>query len=163
MYKQIIIVRKDLDMSHGKMAAQVAHAAMAFLTTQIREKARKVWDREALQKYFDGVFGYEDAVSPDLVYKADLEFDQGTVDEWIDGAFTKCILEAKNKTRLLKAVEMAEELGMVEGKDYFLIRDNCYTELTPEEDGRCLTCIGFRPLPAEEADKIGKKYHLYVG
>ena len=30
MYKQIIIARKDLDMSSGKLAAQVSHASMAF-------------------------------------------------------------------------------------------------------------------------------------
>ena len=34
--KQIIIVRKDLNMSKGKMAAQVAHASMAFLTNAIK-------------------------------------------------------------------------------------------------------------------------------
>lgn len=37
MYKQIIIVRKDLNMSHGKMAAQVSHASMAFLSWFIFE------------------------------------------------------------------------------------------------------------------------------
>ena len=35
-YKQIIIARKDLDMSPGKLAAQVSHGSMAFLTTMIR-------------------------------------------------------------------------------------------------------------------------------
>lgn len=39
MYKQLIIARKDLDMSPGKLAAQVSHASMAFLTTAIRKKA----------------------------------------------------------------------------------------------------------------------------
>ncbi len=62
---------------------------------------------------------------------------------------------------------MAKELGMEEGVDYFLIKDNCYTELEPEEVddygvGRTLTCVGFRPMDSEVIDQIGKKYHLYV-
>ena len=61
---------------------------------------------------------------------------------------------------------MAEELGMVEGKDFFLIKDACNTELTPEEIdengvGRTLTCIGFKPLDDETAWKISKKFQLY--
>lgn len=42
MYKQVIIVNKELNMSHGKMAAQVSHASMAFLTTMIQKQAKKV-------------------------------------------------------------------------------------------------------------------------
>lgn len=57
---------------------------------------------------------------------------------------------------------MAEESGMKEGEDFFLIRGNCYTEITPEEDGKTLTCIGFRPMDEEDIDKIGRKYHLYM-
>lgn len=38
--KQIIIVRKDLNMSKGKMAAQVAHASMAFLTSVMKKILR---------------------------------------------------------------------------------------------------------------------------
>jgi PTH2 family peptidyl-tRNA hydrolase len=62
---------------------------------------------------------------------------------------------------------MAEEMGMVEGKDYYLIKDSCRTELEPEEIdengvGRILTCIGFKPMDSEIIDKIGRKYHLYV-
>ena len=38
MYKQVIIARKDLDMSPGKLAAQVSHASMAFITSMIRGK-----------------------------------------------------------------------------------------------------------------------------
>lgn len=36
MYKQIIIARKDLNMSSGKLAAQVSHCSMAFLNWFIR-------------------------------------------------------------------------------------------------------------------------------
>ena len=66
----------------------------------------------------------------------------------------------------MKAITMAEELGLTEGEDFFLIKDNCLTELEPEEVdengvGRTLTCIGFRPLPDEVAHKISRKYQLY--
>lgn len=56
---------------------------------------------------------------------------------------------------------------MKEGEDFFLIKDNCYTELEPEEIGedgigRTLTCIGFKPMDSEVIDQIGKKYHLWT-
>ena len=86
----------------------------------------------------------------------------GILHNWIEGEFTKCVLQAKNKNQLLKAKTMAEELGMVEGKDFWLIKDNCHTELEPEEDGRTLTVIGFRPMDSEFIDQIGRKYHLYM-
>ena len=42
-YKQIIVVNKELNMSKGKMAAQVSHASMAFLTRMIqRNTVRKI-------------------------------------------------------------------------------------------------------------------------
>ena len=40
--KQIIIVRKDLNMSKGKMSAQVAHASMAFLTNALKNVGHKM-------------------------------------------------------------------------------------------------------------------------
>ena len=42
MYKQIIIARKDLNMSSGKLSAQVAHGSMAFLTWMIRNNTTKL-------------------------------------------------------------------------------------------------------------------------
>ena len=35
----------------------------------------------------------------------------------------------------MKAVTIAEDLGLQEGKDFFLIKDCCLTELEPEEIG----------------------------
>ena len=35
--RQLIIARKDLHMSPGKLAAQVSHASMAFLTAAIKK------------------------------------------------------------------------------------------------------------------------------
>jgi PTH2 family peptidyl-tRNA hydrolase len=36
--KQVIVIRKDLNMRKGKMVAQGAHAAMAFLTETLRNE-----------------------------------------------------------------------------------------------------------------------------
>lgn len=47
-------------------------------------------------------------------------------------------------------------MGMKENEDFWLIRDNCHTELEPEEDWKILTCIGFKPMDSEFIDKIGK-------
>lgn len=143
MYKQVIIVRKDLDMSPGKLAAQVSHASMAFLTNMIR---RSILGEPTLEGN----------------YLSLLKFDKNLYKQWLNGSFTKCVLQAKNKNQLLKAKIMAEELGMKELEDFFLIRDECRTELNPEdEDGRTLTCIGFKPMDSEIIDKIGKRYQLY--
>jgi PTH2 family peptidyl-tRNA hydrolase len=142
MYKQIIIARKDLGLSPGKLAAQVAHGSMAFLSRFIQENV-------------------------DLDGHVNAWFDKAILENWINGIFTKIVLQAKNRNQLLKAVEMAKTLGMEEDKDFFLIKDCCLTELEPEEFdengiGRTLTCIGFKPMDAEIIDQIGKKYHTYV-
>ena len=42
-YKQVIVVNKELDMSKGKMAAQVSHASMAFLTRMIQANTKQVY------------------------------------------------------------------------------------------------------------------------
>ncbi len=148
MYKQIIIVRKDLQMSIGKICSQVSHASMAFLTNTIRNE----WSKNTT--YFkDNEYK--------TYYSVELTFDKDIFEQWIDGEFTKCVLKAKNKSQLLKAKTLAEEMGMTENEDFFCIYDNCHTELTPEDNGRTLTCIGFKPMDSEVIDKIGKKYQLY--
>lgn len=148
--RQLIIARKDLNMSPGKLAAQVAHAAMAFMTQPMRRiPPSKVYRN-----------GEVIAVMPQMFMQVDV------YNDWIKGIFTKTVCEAKNYNQMMKAVAIAEELGLTEGVDYFLIKDACLTELEPEEVdengvGRTLTCIGFRPLPDDLAHKISKKFQLY--
>lgn len=140
--RQLIIARKDLHMSAGKLAAQVSHASMAWLSHVIRRSPRT-----------DDGNKYTYAV----------EIEKNIVEQWLNGIFTKTVCEAKTKAHLLKSVTLAEEQGLQEGTDFFLIKDSCLTELEPEEeDGTTLTCIGFRPLPDEVAHAISRKYHLYV-
>ena len=150
-YKQVIIARKDLNMSAGKLAAQVAHASMAFLTTWIK-----------MNTCDDGW----DLIERDGYYFVDGRFPKDLWDGWINGKFTKTVVEARNKNQLDKAILWAQEQGFHEGVDYFLIRDACLTELEPEEVdengiGRTLTCIGFRPLPEDLANELSHKFPLY--
>lgn len=149
--RQLIIARKDLNMSAGKLAAQVSHASMAFLTAPLRDTKD---DKNKIKRIENGDYVFE------------IKMDAETYNNWICGIFTKTICEARNRNQLLKAKKMAEEIGMKEGKDFFLIKDNCLTELEPEEIdengvGRTLTCIGFRPLPDDVAQEISRKFQLY--
>jgi len=188
-YKQLIIARKDLNMSPGKLAAQVSHGSMAWLTTAIKRRARRCDDtlfqvaeyrhpdlaRLALDASKEGKVwfnakkqedGHIVACDPKPYYQATLVFDRELFENWIQGSFTKVVCEAKNRNQLLKAVGIAQELGLEEGKDYFLIKDNCLTELEPEEVdengvGRTLTVVGFRPLDAKTCAKISRKFQLY--
>lgn len=138
--RQLIIARKDLNMSAGKLAAQVAHASLVYFARWLAG--------HYCMGYIEG------------------EFPDDIMQEWIGGIFTKTVCEAKNYNQLMKAKTLAEELGLKEGIDFFLIKDACLTELEPEEIdengvGRTLTCIGFRPLDDETAWKISKKFQLY--
>lgn len=191
-------------MSPGKLAAQVSHASIMFLTWTIRHNIKKIinertgraYDCNGKPQYYrhphlnnfaeiarnngEKVFYYKPE-NPYMPYSkqvmcdgytinkyhTEFDIDKDLYEQWIAGNFTKCVLQAKNKNQLLKAMDIAEEMGMLEGEDFWLVKDNCYTELEPEEFdkngiGRTLTCIGFKPMDSEIIDKIGKKYHLYV-
>ncbi|MBI4017682.1 MAG: peptidyl-tRNA hydrolase [Candidatus Aenigmarchaeota archaeon] len=54
MYKQVIVVRTDLGMSSGKIAAQVAHASIQAWKNS-RDTARKTWEREGSKKVVLGI------------------------------------------------------------------------------------------------------------
>lgn len=129
-------------MSPGKLAAQVSHASIAFLIEKL------YWGSKEIIRERDGLIG--------------ISLDRDLFHNWVAESETKVVCGARNKERLLQAVEMAKELGMEENKDYWLIYDACRTELESESLNGTLTCIGFRPMEAEEIDKIGKNYHFIV-
>jgi PTH2 family peptidyl-tRNA hydrolase len=141
--RQLIIARKDLQMSSGKLAAQVAHASMAFITERLSVDAS--WDTEV-----------------ECTFTVPIE----VWTDWFNDSITKTVCAAKTRNQLMRAITLAEEQGLREGRDFFLIHDACFTELEPEEVdedgvGRTLTCIGFRPLEDEVAHSISKKFQLY--
>lgn len=170
MYKQIIIVRSDLKMSSGKMAAQVAHASIAFLLFDIQSNLHyadqyftKIDEQKLNEPSSDFITIQEewDSKTPQYLVNG-LRYSPEFYQDWIQSGQSKIVLSAKNKSKLLNAKILAEQIGLKQDKDFFLIYDNCRTVLHPEEqDGTTLTCIGFRPLDEKRVDKIGKHFLLY--
>lgn len=151
---QYIVVNKGLHMSAGKLAAQVSHASMAFLSHAITMGIDR--DEQGHEKIIETIDGKQ-------MYHCDTLFDRQIVDNWIGGIFTKVILEVKSETKLMRVIESAKAAGFVEGKDFFPIRDACLTELTPDETGSRLTCIGFVPMQKSRMHDVVGKLQLYHG
>ena len=141
--RRLFIVRKDLNMSPGKLAAQIGHCAEYYWLGIMTE-------------YMSFQERTNDYILTDLTIPRDI------VERYMEGSVTKTILRAKNLNHLLKAKTYAEELGLEEGKDYGFVNDSCLTELTPDEGMEtCTTCFWTRPLASETAWEISKNYHLY--
>lgn len=147
MTKQIIVVNKELKMSKGKMAAQVSHASMAFLTHQFLDNENP-----------NRIENYENNTLKNYTLKIDISIEEN---DWMQNSFTKVILEVKNENQLNKLVEKAKEYGFIENKDFFCIRDNCRTELIPDETGTRFTCIGFSPMAEENINPLTKRLQVY--
>ena len=140
--RRLFIIRKDLEMSAGKLSAQIGHCSEEYWMNLIRNSAEKK----------------EDGTDTQITIRLNTDI----IDEYINNNYVKTVCAAKNLNQLLKAKEKALELGLVEGVDFGLINDICLTELVAEnEDGTCTTGIWFRPLPDETAHTISKKYQLY--
>lgn len=142
MRRRLFIVRKDLNMSPGKLAAQIGHCVEVYYLNLLKN-------------------GVHSRTAADIHFSFDLSKD--IYAEYMENAIVKTVCQARNKNQLLKAGEVAKELGLIEGKDFGFIYDKCLTELIPEEDnGTCLTCFWTAPLKDDIAHTISKKYHLYM-
>lgn len=147
--KRIFIIRRDLHLSEGKLAAMVGHLAEAYWTRLIKKDLPIA---PALT---------EDGGNADY-YRFIIQVPRDVLDKYVMGSFTKVILESKNKARLQRAVDEADKLGLKRGEDYDFINDNCLTELTPENpNGTTTIGIWFRPLEDDIARRISKPFQLY--
>lgn len=143
MYKQYIVIRKDLPMSAGKLVSQGAHASECFLTNMIAENI----------------------VLTENGYVCNMVIDKELWEQWMSpkASFTKVTLGIKNRNQLEKLLIQANEMGLTEGKDYFCIHDEARTELKDfiEEDGHVLTAVGFLPREESELKQLLGKLQLY--
>jgi PTH2 family peptidyl-tRNA hydrolase len=135
--KQIIVVRRDLKMKHGKMAAQVAHAAMSFLTRE----GRVGWQADMLNDVF---MNDDDAIDKH----------NGAIRDWLANSFTKVVLGVDSEEELREILAKAEESGVMA----HLVVDNGRTVfnniLTP-------TCLALGPDWNEALDELVGHLKLY--
>lgn len=145
--RRVIIIRKDLHLKPGKLAAMVGHCCEAYFTNLLK-----------LFPCVDNEIGTQNNT-----VSVTVEIPKDIWNDYINGIFTKTICEAKNLKYLNnRALPVIEELGLKEGTDWGYINDCCLTDLTPEnEDGTTTIGMWFKPLKDEDAFKISKKFKLY--
>lgn len=122
--KQVIVVRKDLGMRKGKIAAQAAHASLGAVL--------KLFTREDVGKHFslNAVFSGK---SPEHA--------------WLDGPFTKICVSVDSEKELLDLVEEARRKGIL----HCLITDSGRTEFN---NVPTITCAAFGPWWVDELNRL---------
>lgn len=122
--KQVIVMRKDLEMRKGKMIAQGSHASLG-----------------SLLKFFDKI---ENKGS--ITYKVQFGKDS-YLDQWLNGTFTKICLYVNSEEELLTIKKLCDEARIPNA----LIVDAGLTEFhgIPTK-----TCIGIGPWDSDQIDKI---------
>lgn len=124
--KQVIVVRTDLNMRKGKLAAQVAHAAMAFL---MKGSTIQVYPFNELQPK---------------------RFSRGLTDiqaAWLQGSFTKVVVSVPSLDDLQAVIEKGRAANISVQE----IVDNGLTEF---HGVRTLTCAAFGPDHVSRLDPI---------
>ena len=124
--KQVIVVRRDLNMRAGKMAAQVAHASIKILLDHAIEVGN---DGQLEIGPIEG-WDWEGAVRP-----------------WLETSFTKIVLGCYSEAEMMNLYDLAKSKGL----PVALIVDNGLTEF---HNVYTKTCFAIGPCKAEDLDPI---------
>lgn len=138
--KQVIVVRKDLKMKAGKLAAQVSHAAMAPLSNKLRGPGNICEDDE-VDVVLTATFNPED------------EHDRAFL-EWLKGSFTKVVLEIETEQDLIDLIADADLADI----PFVKIEDEGRTAFNGV---RTLTCASFGPCYSDLLDELTGHLKLY--
>jgi PTH2 family peptidyl-tRNA hydrolase len=138
--KQMIVMRRDLKMRKGKIAAQAGHACVeATLMALVREGR------------LDQVRVTE---SGNWVYLEDDGSESTPLTRWFDKGVAKVCVYVDGEEALLEVAEKGRELGFAVA----LVRDAGFTEFHGEPT---YTCLAFEPLAPEQIDPITGDLPLY--
>lgn len=127
--KQVIVMRKDLNMRKGKMIAQGAHASMAVLLN-------------LMKKYKDNTTALGKTDNWMLAAPED-----GPISAWLKGRFAKIVVSVDSEADLLALYEQAKTAKL----PCSLITDAGFTEFNGVPTN---TCIAIGPWERTEIDKL---------
>lgn len=132
MIKQVIVVRKDLNMRKGKIAAQCCHASMKIL----------------LDRMIETRFSFLNYENPFILIQTTPH-----LDEWIKGLFTKIVVYVNSEEELLDVYNQAKNKNIL----CSLIEDAGNTEFhgIPTK-----TCCAIGPDESEIIDEVTGKLSL---
>lgn len=144
--KQVIVARRDLNMSPGKLAAQVAHASLGVITEMLEWQDSEPVRVPVPGSEFDKkvVFRYGDL----CIVK------DGAIDKWLSQRFTKVVLEVNSEMELLAIYQQADEAKL----PCKLILDSGFTEFGGVPT---YTCVAIGPDFPEAINKVTGKLKLY--
>ncbi len=128
--KQVIVVRKDLNMRKGKIAAQVAHASMAVLLDAMNRQVRDYEIR------LTATFPHNSALC-----------------QWLLGKFTKICVSVDSEQELLDIYKQAQDNNLL----CSLIQDAGLTEFGGVPT---YTCVAIGPDFPEKIDILTGKLKL---
>ena len=136
--KMMIVMRRDLKMRKGKIAAQAGHACIDAVLQALQKEGRM----NDLETSADGMMlNTADKPSSPLV-------------EWFNNGCTKVCVYVDSEEALLEIAEKAEARGIIAA----VITDWGLTEFHGEHTK---TCLALEPLPAEIADELTGELPLY--
>ena len=136
--KQMIVMRRDLKMRKGKIAAQAGHACVeATLMAIVREgRAGQL------------------CAADDWAWLSHPEGDSSALTDWFDSGVAKVCVYVDSEDALLDLAARGRERGLAVS----LVRDAGLTEFHGEPT---YTCLAFEPLPAEVIDPLTGDLPLY--
>ena len=131
--KQMIVMRRDLKMRKGKIAAQSGHACVEAILMALAREQRLEQIR----------------VTPggEWVYLEDDGREATALSDWFDAGVAKVCVYVDSEEELLDIYEQ----GLEQGFAVALIRDAGMTEFHGEST---FTCLAFEPLFPEQIDPI---------
>jgi len=125
--KQVIVVRKDLKMRKGKIAAQSAHASMKV--------------------FFDNITVMDIDAGVENQYYCVIQNITEDMRDWMEGLFTKVVVSCNSEEELNELYREAEKRNL----PCSYIVDSGLTEF---HGVKTPTCIAIGPAKSEEINKI---------